>query len=89
MASQYPEFVQDQVNALQSFQRPGNDPFSNTYNPGWRNHPNFSWKPQNSNLSPFAQNQRPYVPNSFQQNQYRPPTQQYQPPPPPPKDSAF
>ena len=26
--------------------RPGNDPYSNTYNPGWRNHPNFSWKPQ-------------------------------------------
>ncbi|CAL9020190.1 unnamed protein product [Prunus brigantina] len=24
-------------------QRPRNDPFSNTYNPGWRNHPNFSW----------------------------------------------
>ena len=29
------------------------------------------------------------MPNSFQQNQYRPPTQQYQPPPPPPKESAF
>ncbi|MED6214714.1 hypothetical protein PIB30_105955, partial [Stylosanthes scabra] len=22
---------------------PYNDPHSNTYNPGWRNHPNFSW----------------------------------------------
>jgi hypothetical protein len=22
---------------------PKNNPFSNTYNPGWRNHPNFSW----------------------------------------------
>jgi len=21
-----------------------NDPFSNTYNPGWRNHPNFGWR---------------------------------------------
>ena len=73
MAAQYPEFVQDQVNALQSFQKPGSDPFSNTYNPGWRNHPNFSWKSQNSNSSPFAQNQRPNVPNQFQQTQYHPP----------------
>ncbi|XP_057785955.1 uncharacterized protein LOC131003487 [Salvia miltiorrhiza] len=23
-----------------------NDPFSNTYNPGWRNHPNFRWRQQ-------------------------------------------
>ncbi|XP_057770921.1 uncharacterized protein LOC130990709 [Salvia miltiorrhiza] len=28
-------------------QRPRrNDPFSNTYNPGWRNHPNFRWRQQ-------------------------------------------
>ena len=41
----------EQANALggfegqQNFQgapRPLNDPYSNTYNPGWRNHPNFS-----------------------------------------------
>jgi len=25
------------------FQRQRNDPFSQTYNPGWENHPNFSW----------------------------------------------
>ncbi|GJX38123.1 hypothetical protein Tco_0251426 [Tanacetum coccineum] len=24
--------------------RPRNDPFSESYNPGWRNHPNFRWK---------------------------------------------
>jgi len=23
--------------------RPTNNPYSSTYNPGWRNHPNFSW----------------------------------------------
>ncbi|XP_038719828.1 uncharacterized protein LOC120012477 [Tripterygium wilfordii] len=28
---------------------PNNNPFSNTYNPGWRNHPNFSWGGQNQN----------------------------------------
>ncbi|CAL9012148.1 unnamed protein product [Prunus brigantina] len=27
--------------------KPRNDPFSNTYNPGWRDHPNFSWKNNN------------------------------------------
>ena len=26
-----------------------NEPFSNTYNPGWRNHPNFSWR-KNQNV---------------------------------------
>ncbi|KAM2141364.1 hypothetical protein ACFX1Q_007647 [Malus domestica] len=24
--------------------QPRNDPFSNTYNPGWKDHPNFKWK---------------------------------------------
>ncbi|XP_073017528.1 uncharacterized protein [Primulina eburnea] len=28
--------------------RPRNDPYSNSYNPGWRNHPNFSWGGQNN-----------------------------------------
>ncbi|XP_073154065.1 uncharacterized protein [Henckelia pumila] len=28
--------------------RPRNDPFSNSYNPGWRQHPNFSWGGQNN-----------------------------------------
>jgi hypothetical protein len=39
----------EQVNA--TFSRPGNDPFSNTYNLWWRNHPNFSWKAQASGNS--------------------------------------
>ena len=89
LASQYLEFFQEQVSALQGYPKPSNDPFSNTYNPGWRNHPNFSWKPQTSNSSPFTQNQRPDVPNPFNQSSYRSPTPQYQPPPPPSKDSAF
>ena len=37
----------EQVNMVgsqgQNFQARRNDPFSNTYNPGWRNHPNFRW----------------------------------------------
>ncbi|KAI5657805.1 hypothetical protein M9H77_26598 [Catharanthus roseus] len=40
-ASLFPEFVQEQVNVAQGFHRQ-NDPYSNTYNSGWRNHPNFS-----------------------------------------------
>ena len=42
--SQFPRFVQEQVNAAQGFSKPDNDPFSNTFNSGWLNHPNFSWK---------------------------------------------
>ena len=30
-----------QVNTVNQFPRSWNNPFSNTYNPGWRNHPNF------------------------------------------------
>ena len=26
-----------------TYQRPNNNPYAPTYNPGWRNHPNFSW----------------------------------------------
>ncbi|CAL2228629.1 unnamed protein product [Prunus armeniaca] len=39
-------------------QKPRNDPFSNTYNPGWRQHPNFGWKNnQNVQTAPVQQNQ--------------------------------
>ncbi|CAL9018499.1 unnamed protein product [Prunus brigantina] len=33
----------EQVNQVAEFNRQRNDPYSNMYNPGWRNHPNFSW----------------------------------------------
>ena len=33
-----------QVNVVGQFSRSGNNPYSNTYNPGWRNHPNFGWR---------------------------------------------
>ena len=32
----------EQLNALKNFQRSQGNPYSNTYNPGWHNHPNFS-----------------------------------------------
>ncbi|MED6126642.1 hypothetical protein PIB30_080406 [Stylosanthes scabra] len=58
---------------------PQNDPYSNTYNPGWRNHPNFSWggnQGQWSNNN-IQNNNRPYQP-PFQRQQ-----QPFQQPPPP------
>ncbi|KAM1415316.1 hypothetical protein ACFX2I_006983 [Malus domestica] len=49
--------------------QPRNDPYSNTYNPGWRDHPNFKWrKPQQpAQQGGFRQTpprvfQRPYAP---------------------------
>ena len=45
----FKECLHEQVNALNSFQLPNHDPYSQTYNPGWRNHSNFSWKSDNNN----------------------------------------
>jgi hypothetical protein len=42
-----PAFVEsamEQVNAFNDYRKQANGPFSESYNPGWRNHPNFSWK---------------------------------------------
>ncbi|XP_050892333.1 uncharacterized protein LOC127097886 [Lathyrus oleraceus] len=52
-----------------------NNPYSNTYNPGWKNHPNFSWKDQQGNLKnqPQQQQFRPQQQQSYQQ-----PQQQFQ-----------
>ncbi|CAL9029880.1 unnamed protein product, partial [Prunus brigantina] len=44
----FAEHMLEQANALQA-RNPNNDPYSNTYNPGWRNHPNFKWS-NNSNV---------------------------------------
>ncbi|KAA3483048.1 reverse transcriptase [Gossypium australe] len=33
----------EQVNFMGNNSRPQNNPYSNNYNVGWRNHPNFSW----------------------------------------------
>ncbi|OMO50517.1 hypothetical protein CCACVL1_30394 [Corchorus capsularis] len=33
--------------------RQQNNPYSNTYNPGMRNHPNFSWRDQGASSSTF------------------------------------
>jgi len=42
--------LHEQANALNSFQMPNHNPYSQTYNPGWKNHPKFSWKSGNNNV---------------------------------------
>uniref|UniRef100_A0A803MLI4 Uncharacterized protein n=1 Tax=Chenopodium quinoa TaxID=63459 RepID=A0A803MLI4_CHEQI len=36
----------EQAQYVSNYNRSQNDPYSNTYNPGWKNHPNFSWRDQ-------------------------------------------
>ncbi|KAG8499357.1 hypothetical protein CXB51_005838 [Gossypium anomalum] len=53
----------EQLNYMGNNPRSQNNPYSNTYNAGWRNHPNFSWGGQ--------ANQRPPPPSGFQQPPYQ------------------
>ncbi|XP_071905746.1 uncharacterized protein [Coffea arabica] len=53
----------EQVQFVNNYNRNApNNPYSNTYNPGWRNHPNFGWKYQGNQ-------QRPTNPPGFQPRQ--------------------
>ena len=42
MGNPFAQSSYGQENYVSNFHRQ-NNPYSNTYNPGWRNHPNFSW----------------------------------------------
>ncbi|KAK8649409.1 hypothetical protein V6N13_130138 [Hibiscus sabdariffa] len=53
---------------------------SNTYNPAWRNHPNFSWKNQNNTLNPQPPNQSGFQNQPRQNQQQLLPRQDYQQP---------
>ncbi|KAM2928388.1 hypothetical protein COP2_035640 [Malus domestica] len=56
--------------------QPRNDPFSNTYNPGWRDHPNFKWRePQQTQQQSAFRHQPP----GFYQRPYAPAQPQTQP----------
>jgi len=69
----------EQVNVFQNYSpRPQNNPYSNTYNPGWRNHPNFSYRNSNPLPPNVSQPQQPNLP-------YKAP---YNPPPPPPQPKS-
>src|SRR3954471_19877889 len=66
--------TQEQVEQIHMLRQ--NNPYANTYNPGWKNHPNFSWKDQQGNVQKPVQGQQPYQP---QTQQYQPQGQQYRP----------
>jgi hypothetical protein len=85
-------FEMEQVNAFNNYQKPSSGPYSETYNPGWKNHPNFSWK---QNQPTINQGGAPHYPPGFSspyQNQGRsaPPvsSSSYQAPTQPPASST-
>ena len=51
----------EQVDFVGNAMRGQGSPYSNTYNPGWRSHPNLSWSNQGQ--------QKTIVPPGFQQQQ--------------------
>ncbi|KAK8521572.1 hypothetical protein V6N12_031466 [Hibiscus sabdariffa] len=52
-----------------NYNRNANNPYSNTYNPGWRQHPNFSWSNQGGgNTSNAIRKQSMNAPPGFQTN---------------------
>ncbi|KAK8975369.1 hypothetical protein V6N11_057463 [Hibiscus sabdariffa] len=52
-----------------NYNRNANNPYSNTYNPGWRQHPNFSWGSQGGgNTSSANRQQNMKAPPGFQTN---------------------
>ena len=65
-AFQFPDLVEDYVNAAQSFTQPRNNPFSNNYNLGWKDHLNFGWRQQNPGqmMSAPRPNFQSYAPTS-------------------------
>jgi hypothetical protein len=73
----FKECLHEQGHALNNFQRPNHNLYLQTYNPGWRNHPNFSWKSGNNNAQT---SQPPFQAHYNFQNSHRyaPP---YTPPP--------
>ena len=59
----FKKILLDQPNAVNMIAKNYSGPFSNTYNAGWKNHPNLSWKTDHqasSSIAPYM----PYVPPS-------------------------
>ncbi|KAM2405140.1 hypothetical protein ACFXTH_032400 [Malus domestica] len=52
---------------FQGQNQPRNDPYSNTYNPGWRDHPNFKWRDpqQPQNQGGFRQQPPGFFPKTY------------------------
>ncbi|KAL4284061.1 hypothetical protein GQ457_16G014700 [Hibiscus cannabinus] len=61
--------MHEQASYLGNYNRNSNNPYSNTYNPGWRQHPNFSWNNQGgTNASSSNRQQNTNAPPGFQAN---------------------
>ncbi|XP_062178241.1 uncharacterized protein LOC133883038 [Alnus glutinosa] len=59
----FKEVLHEQANAANAYQRPFSSPYSETYNPNLRNHPNFSWRNgQSANEPQGSSSHAPYVP---------------------------
>ena len=62
----FQEVLHDQANAMNTYKRPFSSPYSETYNPNWRNHPNFSWRNgptmNDVNVPQGSSSSNPYVP---------------------------
>ncbi|XP_042958158.1 uncharacterized protein LOC122293734 [Carya illinoinensis] len=56
----FKEVLLDQSNPVRMISKNFSGPYSNTYNAGWRSHPNFSWK--NEQPEPSTQGQSQYTP---------------------------
>ncbi|XP_015940280.1 uncharacterized protein LOC107465819 [Arachis duranensis] len=68
----------EQANYIGNSSRQSYDPYSKTYNPGWKNHPNFGWRNQQDQ----GQDQRHHNPNQNNNAAYQHSTQRpYQHPP--------
>ncbi|MED6214003.1 hypothetical protein PIB30_098827 [Stylosanthes scabra] len=57
--------------------QPFHDPNANTYNPGWRNHPNLGWGGNQNAKNGNFQNRPPY--QQFQRPPFQPPFRPQQP----------
>ncbi|KAK8975484.1 hypothetical protein V6N11_069914 [Hibiscus sabdariffa] len=53
---------------------------TNTYNPSWKKHPNFSWQNQNNTLNPSTSNQQGYQSQPRKNQQLNQPRQEYHQP---------
>ncbi|GFS44912.1 hypothetical protein Acr_00g0092800 [Actinidia rufa] len=74
------EALHGQVNAIGHYGQGARNPYSNTYNPGWRDHPNFGWRNEGTS-NPQAYQGGFHNPQSYQAPHPPPQSQNYQPSP--------
>ncbi|GFZ18465.1 hypothetical protein Acr_27g0002040 [Actinidia rufa] len=72
------EALHGQVNAIGHYGQGARNPYSNTYNPGWRDHPNFGWRNEGTS-NPQAYQGGFHNPQSYQAPHPPPQPQNYQP----------